>query len=154
MIRRAARALLFAAVVAGVMLSSKPAAGANLPAWGSWPAPPSGLVGRLLERFPHPNRHIARANRYLERCLASTAPAGQDAVSWDRAQGEFVVWWGAGEYQTGTVQVWWAHWPKRDHNPTLAGVMFSTYGVPLDGPVYAAVDRCTGAAVNRDEERG
>lgn len=114
-------------------------------------AAPIASVPGLAQAISHRlDRHERRANRFLGRCLAPTSPVGVEAHSYDVAQGEFVAWWGAAEYQPGTVQVWWAHWPKRDHNPGLAGVIFSAYGVPVGSELYQRVDTCTSAAVERD----
>lgn len=136
------------------------AAGAGSARAGSpapWPKRPEGsgwaqLIRELMG--PKIDKHERRANRYVEACLADSSPAGFERHDYDVAQGELVAWWGAAEYQTGTVQIWWAHWPAKDHNPTLAGVMFSAYGIPVGGPLYNEVDRCTTAAVNRDIWRG
>lgn len=138
------------ALLAALVLAwSAPTASAGLP-FRSYRATSVQGLWALLK----PDRHIRRANRYLARCLAPTSPAGVDVHDRDVAQGEFVAWWGAGEFQSGTVQVWWAHWPRRDHNPTLAGVIFSTFGIGVDSDLYRRVDACTTQAVNRDEARG
>lgn len=148
------KTIMVIAVAAVIAAFAQPAAAKTPTGWPPFPRHESSWAA-LIARLVHPpNKHIARANRYVEKCLASTAPSGFEAHNYDVAQGELVVWWGPQEYQANTTQIWWAHWPKKDHNPTLAGVMFSTYGFPVDGPLYQAIDACTSQAVNRDMMRG
>lgn len=134
--RKALVAAIAAALIAAVGASS---------ARAGWPK--ESLSPAFARFFHATDRHIRRANRYLTKCLAATAPSGEEVHNYDVAQGEFVAWWGAAEFQAETIQVWWAHWPKRDHDPGLAGVIFSTYGVPVPGSLYSLVDRCTSQAV-------